>query len=390
VFDPSGTLPLYNVMVYVPNAALAPLTPGPSCSCEVSGEPIASALTDTNGHFSLENAPVGANIPLVVQIGKWRRRFTVPNVAECTDTPLTDPLRLPHNQSEGDLPRIALTTGGKDALECLLPKLGIDPAEITNPDGTGRINYFAAVDGTNAYATTMNAGASFPAASQLWGTLASLSQYDAVLLSCEGGTNERQKGAQAFQAMHDYADKGGRVFASHWHEVWFQQGPAPFPDVAQFVNQPDIGNVTADVVTSFPKGQALAEWLVNVQGSTTLGKVDIVSAQHTVNSENATLAQRWISSASPASVQYLSANTPMGVPAAQQCGRVVLSDLHVSGQTDTPDPTLDSSGPGLPFPTGCVTTGLTPQEKVLAFMLFDITACVIPDTQKPEPPPVPR
>ncbi|HEY8091168.1 MAG TPA: carboxypeptidase regulatory-like domain-containing protein, partial [Polyangiaceae bacterium] len=55
VYDPAGANPLYNVVVYVPNATPAAITPGidaSSCSCDAlyTGQPIATALTDATGH----------------------------------------------------------------------------------------------------------------------------------------------------------------------------------------------------------------------------------------------------------------------------------------------------------------------------------------------------
>jgi hypothetical protein len=387
VYAPSGTLPLYNVMVYVPSAPLAALSSGATCACEVSGDPVASAITDTAGRFTLVNPPVGSNVPLVIQVGKWRRQFTIDTVSECADTAVPDQtLRLPARQSEGDLPRIALSTGNADAMECLIGKLGIDSSEFTTPEGSGRINYFAGEGGTPRYVDSMNGGADFPEAEQLWSSVDSLRRYDVVLLSCEGDKGfDENKPDEAFEAMFEYTNLGGRVFASHWHQIWLQEGPAPFPDVAEFVDEDDLDSITADVVTSFPKGAALADWLVNVGASSERGRIDLTGTQHTVESENPDYAQRWIATSDPDTVQYLSANTPFGAPAADQCGRVVLSDIHVTGSEDEG---RDVSDEDLSFPEGCTTTDLSPQEKVLAYMLFDISACIVPDDQPPAPPPI--
>ena len=51
---------------------------------------------------------------------------------------------------------------------------------------------------------------------------------------------------------------------------------------------------------------------------------------------------------------------------------LAILDLHVSAGGD------GSDKPNKPFPTGCVTTTMSPREKVLEFMLFDIASCVAP------------
>jgi hypothetical protein len=279
VYIPSGQLPLYNVMVYVPDADLRPFTPGASCTCEITGEPIASALTDANGRFVLENVPVGSNIPLVIQVGDWRREFNIGTVKACADNPIADQtLRLPARQSEGDIPRIAVATGQVDALECLVRKLGVDESEFTGAQGGGRVTLFAGQGGTQRYASS-NDRAMFPPAEALWSDLESLSRYDVVLMSCDGDRdNLENKSGQALEAMADYLNQGGRVFGSHYQDVWFEHGPAPFPALAEFDLQPDLGNVSAQVVTTFPKGEALSQWLVNAGASPTAGQVAIRGA----------------------------------------------------------------------------------------------------------------
>lgn len=383
VYDPSGKLPLYNVLVYVPNAPLDPIPEGASCDkCGfVSGDPVVSAITDTKGQFLLENVPVGAQIPLVVQVGKWRREIVIP-VNECEPNPIVDVelTSLPSKQSEGHIPRLALTTGGADPLECLLRKIGLEPEEFTLSSGTGRVNLYAGPGGADQYAGNMNGGAAIEQAEPFWSSLDALKAYDIVLMACEGGQNENTKPPVALQAMHDYADIGGRIFASHWHNYWIQSGPAPWPTMAEWDFQSDPSSPYTGVVEQgFPKGLALAEWLVNVGASQTPGELEINQPQHTLNGVNALLAQQWIygKAQDPGSVKYFTFNAPAGAEEDKLCGRVVFSDIHVSSGDD----------PGDNFPNGCTTTDLSPQEKALVFMLFDLSSCIQPDEEPPVPPP---
>ena len=378
VFAPEGTLPLYNVVVYVPNAELDPIPDGVTCdTCQtgLSGKPIAATLSDTEGEFVLTDVPAGQNVPLVLTIGKWRRTVVIPQVEPCAEN-LVDPAlsRLPRNQSEGHIPRIAMVTGGADALECLLRKVGLDDAEFTPEAGPGRINLFAGKDGGNKYVPAQNNGTPFPAAKTLWNDLARLKNYDLVMMNCEGGTDGGNKSAEARQNIVDYAGVGGRLFLSHWQNIWIEDGPAPFPSAADFNHQDDLKSpFTAKLETNFPKGMALAEWLVNVGGSAKLGEIVIKAGQNTVEAVNPDVSTRWIYGENPTSVQYFTFNAPIDAAEDAQCGRVVDTDIHVSSG--------DSAGKA--FPSGCSTKDLSPQEKALIFMLFELSSCIIPDDEPP-------
>src|SRR5579859_2855652 len=163
VYDPAGHNPVYDAIVYVPNEPVKPFADGAVCDrCGVltTGDPVVSALSDATGHFELRNAPAGTSVPLVVQIGKWRRQTTIANVAACADNPIVDRdlTRLPARQSEGDLPRIALTTGGCDAFECLLRKVGVADEEFTASTGSGRVHVYQGLNGMGMYQSTPSTG----------------------------------------------------------------------------------------------------------------------------------------------------------------------------------------------------------------------------------------
>lgn len=397
VYEPAGKIPLYNVMVFVPDGKPAKFKSGASCDrCSLMQErPVVSAITNTKGRFVLKDVPVGDDIPLVIQIGKWRRQIEIPKVRACAETKLTDlaKTRLPRNKKEGDIPLIAISTGGADSMECLPRRLGIDASEFTTEDGDGRIHLYSGADNgtdhsTKAFDADHNAGATLTRSTVLWGSVETLEKYDMVILSCEGATIENEKPESARKALYDYAKLGGRVFASHWHRFWFSDGPDPVPEVGTWSDRDNPSNPsTGTINTSFPKGKALAQWLVNVNATPTLGEIEIQEPRDNVQAVDPMYATEWITvqnsagkyAAQPTAVQYLSFNAPLTGPDEAQCGRVVFTDLHVSSTGD--------DQPGNPFPGSCEDRDLSSQEKAVAFMLFDLSACVIPDDEPPAPPP---
>ncbi len=381
--------PIYNATVYVPSGSLNAITTGATCDqCTTSQGAVVSATTGIDGKFVLTNPPTGSNVTVVIQLGKWRRVLTL-SVTPCVDNPLTAAqTRLPRKQAEfsqyDNIPRFAIDTGNVDVMECVLRKMGIADSEFTNPllsgglpTAAGRVQIYQAAPTTNgAGGAVINAMT--PTEDQLWGNQATLNAYDAVLFPCEGGQDNESTTQQ--NNVINYANLGGRVFATHYSYVWLYN-IAPFSSTATWaINTANYNGTTYNglIDQTFPKGMALAQWLQQaaVAASTTLGILPVSFVRHDFNLP-LTNAQRWMymQTTAPGNgpanfpVHY-TFNTPVGAAAAQQCGRVVFSDFHVENA---------NAAQGVIFPNECTSGPLTPQEKLLEFMLFDLTSCVTPD-----------
>ena len=494
VTSPNGTLPIPNAVVYVANGAVQPFTPGVACEqCAApSGNPLVTTTTDANGHFYLPNMPVSStaagkvnDIPMVAQLGRWRKQFTVRTTA-CTNTTvrasgtLPWPAALPRDKTEGDIPLTAISTGNVDALECVFKKIGVSDAEFTPGDGTGRIRLYPENGACASGGCTPNAATLYgPATANAVGTVtgatnaspiviqtsaahgfidgavvtiagvrgntaargtwnitvvdathfsldgstgngnytnngtwsgcagaacaAEIDKYDAVIFGCEGGENAKPTDGR--ENLVRYANKGGRVFATHFSYVWLQpQYPWSNTVTAWNTASPPAwdGNIQTFLDTGFPKGVLFSNWLqapvgptsatfpppyANVNGLYSNAPASILLTQARRNIKMDTPpgvsagAQRWAYTtaastitnpqptdpAAAAGVMHYTFNTDYNKPPAAQCGRVTFSDFHVT--------TTGSTG-GVTFPAECATSGLTSQEKVLAYMLFDLASCV--------------
>jgi hypothetical protein len=430
VYDPAGRDPLYNIVVFVPSGPLQALPKGvptgaDACSCPAlfkSGE-VVTTTTAVNGTFKLTDAPVGDDVPLVIQVGKWRRLFHV-NTTACKNTAVSDKtLLLPSTVAAGDtndnMPDIAVSTGSADTLECLMLRIGLPTTEyVAGAGGTGHVHVFAGGDtggfgaGTGTAETPGMTGA--PASpTSLWASQSQLMPYDVVLLSCEGGETYDANP----QALEAYLNVGGRAFGSHYHYAWFS-GPigsgqaytAPADWGTNLATWTANGNggggggfltggtpIAGAIVTTlngstqtFAKGQALDQWLgvVGALGQNGVAAADLAIYQPRYNAQVAPAnkpSQPWITYDDSGTnwTMYFSFDTPVGgiksdggtESGPTYCGRAVFSDLHVAGNPVTTD---TMSPPG-----GCYTGDLSPQEKALEFMLFDLSSCVIPDTTPP-------
>jgi hypothetical protein len=385
------------------------------CEDQKLGPSLIGAVTDATGRFTLEGAiPVGTEFLLAVKVGKFRRvvKHSLPASAACTTTTLPttlpdNPTRLPRASDDGiavNIPRIAVTTGEVDAMECVLEKMGLAHKEFGNPAPAGpsvpHVQLYRGAPlqtggGGKAGGGALSGAridAMTPADTTLYDDLAQLTSYDFVIADCEStgwdeaGTQRATSGAK----VREYVNRGGRLFASHLGFTWLHQnGDAAFDPAAAVATglgpaatwstMADGESITGNGVISIgrpnasPRIDNFAQWMAAENVVTPPMNNFTIQEPRSQNTGLGNASEEFVyREDGNGRVQQFSFNTPYGAPAASVCGRVAYSGFHVSvGNTSN-----------AVFPAHC-TGNLTNQEKVLLYMIFDLGACI----GQPPPPP---
>lgn len=364
---------------------------------------LAGAVTDYRGQFTLEGRiPVGVPFNIVIKVGKWRRVVQIPagTTTACATATLTQELtRLNATPTDGlagtHLPKIAISTGDVDEMECVLRSIGIAESQFTVPSGSGRIHMYR---GNGASISNI------PNETNLYRNATTLNGYDIAIFDCQGEADADYP--NYISNMRNYVNSGGRLFASHWAYNWITSDTTATSGMVNSAAWNGSGSTSDDEgYISLPTGStqraganavkapAFRDWLDYMGaldwsgGNDPAGlplnypnppQFEIIDPRDLAGATVGSFTDEWVyrtTSGNPR-VQQLSFNTPYAAASSAVCGRVAYSGFHVANAPSNNDEN---------FPNVCSNAALTPQELVLVYMLFDLNSCV--STGDPVQPP---
>ena len=236
VTDPAGKNPLYNVLVYIPN--FPDKVPGYTTTdraATFAGLAIPGGVLQprsspaSTAKFVLPHVPVAANVPVIVQVGKWRRTYTFANINKCVENAAPSlttfivcrKIRAKDTSRRSRSPQVAQTRwnacsaawGSTTTNSSRAPDASVSIKERATAPEMSRPHYDAAHGGT-----------AFPDSRTFWNTPAQVNAQDIIIYSCEGqafdgtpGNGPDDKTANGIPNTIDFLNHGGKMFASHWH-----------------------------------------------------------------------------------------------------------------------------------------------------------------------------
>ena len=382
VVAPNGVDPIPFARVYVPSQ-LTPFPDGVSCDVcsDATGSALVSTVTAVDGTFTLgpiptrEGQPPGETIQLVAQKGRFRKVETVAIDTPCGANGSADQVHALPGKNAGDdtVPRIAVVTGQYDVMECVLRELGMEPGSFDLYNGIKSL-----IGGTPGVEGQFNA---------LLGDLDRMKQYNVIFINCSDNDFESQLGNAAVRANIDaYVSAGGRLYVTDWSYDYLEQvpslapvidfAPSPSGDAPESRNGAAVGKGGIETDASVLDDD-MASWLAAVEEVT---GDELISDEGKVHIEHflvdwamqlqvpaRTESKVWLEG--PVSGGGLSGVKPLTTTYDHaECGRVLYSSYHTAGG--------HRSFPTDSFPGYCGSQRLSPQERVLLYLILHVADCI--------------
>lgn len=256
----------------------------------------------------------------------------------------------------------------------MLRSIGIDDSEFTLPTGAGAVHLY---DNWQGGGTSLES---------LLTDQMKLQEYNLLFINCTETTVNKYANQTLTKAnLFNYVNTGGRMYVTDWAYDFLEQVTQFSPYISfdgADSKLPEPVNAAQWVWDGTPlKGTIgdghLADWM-KAAGASADGSVMVGASWALANK----VAQDQMSYPSTTWVHGSAKgiDRPMTVTFDyNMCGKVLWSSYHTQspggGKSADPD-----SGPGTPFPSYCKSTAKTmiPQEKILEYLIFQISACLGP------------
>ncbi len=382
LYAPNGVDPVPRAHIYVPATTLVPFSAQVACDgCVGTSTALTSTITEFDGTFRLDKVPPGDAVKVVAELGRFRRVVTM-KVQQCKQNAIPhDPtlaiggIRLPGK--DGDLdpedhaPHIAVATGDFDQIECVLKRMGITQIDLYD-------------DRNSATPPTVGTFES------LLTDLDKMKNYNLLVVNCTENQYEsilQEPGV--LSNIEQYIGAGGRLYANDWADDMIAQVPQFLPYMC-FVpgglstamapatcpttpNQPRVNHVTNPYnydTQATIEDMTLKKWLAYFPQSLQNDLMSIYYSFVVVDQAGPDPnypATTWVDAPLPLTSASLGVRPLTVTFDYNHCGRVHYSTYNT-------EPSGGVSGTRYPDCGGRTT--FYPQERVLEYLMFQITDCV--------------
>ena len=353
---PNGTDPISQAEIAVFDHQPVPLPTGvycTTCNSTVTDTPLAVITSGTNGAFSLslDDVPRSATLYVTFRKAMFRRILVNQAITACADNPLTAAQSsLPGTSAQGDLPRIAVSSGASDHLEKVLNAMGV--------------TQFDCVKGSTSSHDTCTSPTTL---GQLLTDPTTMNEYAMIFIACQpADAFEPHTPGATTQNLASWAGDGGKLVVTDdsydfveqtWPDAIRFEGSVPAMGVPQVWNVGEVGIPTSSLTGTVTDGN-LASWLGLFPGAINANnQVDLVGflsdwgVQATVAASTTSIVH------GVAAWDGGSGDVPLTSEfQVNNCGRVIYSSYHTSN-------------------SGTAGT-LLPQERILEYLMFEVGSCV--------------